>query len=53
MALDSYWTWGFWVRRGTTSTSSSMSTGLGAAIDAVFVPVYLIFVWYLWRETPA
>jgi hypothetical protein len=49
MALDSYWTWGFWVRRGTTSTSSSMSTGLGTVIDAV--PVYLIFVWYLWQKT--
>jgi hypothetical protein len=52
MALDSYWTWGSWFRRGITSASSSMSAEHGTVLDAVSLAVCLIFVWYLLRDTP-
>jgi hypothetical protein len=28
-----------------------MSTALGTALDALFLTGYLVFVWFLWRET--
>jgi hypothetical protein len=30
-----------------------MSTVLGTALDALFLTVYVAFVWFLWREPDA
>jgi len=49
VALDSYRTWGFGFLRGITSTSS-MSAEIGTTLDVLFLAVYLVFVWNLWRE---